>query len=147
MRIEDKLVRGRSVLSPDGDGGKEQYNFWHILSGTVLMILVPLSVFVLSGGNEKLLNVSVYATAAAVGLLVGWLAGCVPSITLLIVLFAATGKGLFRLFGGAMGPVGSAQFNRMLMAWLAVAFLLFGAAWLGAKAREGRARRAGGPPG
>ncbi len=147
MKIDEKLIRGKSVLSGADAGGGDQYNFWHILAGTVLMILVPLTVFFLSGGNERLLNVSVYATAAAVGLLVGWLAGCVPSITLLIVLFAATGRGLFRLFGGEMGSFGSAQFNKMLLAWLAVAFLLFGAAYLGAKAREGRGRPAGGPPG
>lgn len=147
MKLDEKLVRGKSVLSPDAGGGKDQYNVWHILAGTVLMILVPLSVFLLSGGNERLLNVSVYGTAAAVGLLVGWLAGCVPSITLLIILFAATGRGLFRLFGGQMGSIGSAQFNRTLLAWLAVAFLLFGAACMGAKAKEGRGRPAGGPPG
>jgi hypothetical protein len=147
MKLDEKLIRGKSVLSPDAEGGKEQYNVWHILAGTVLMILVPLAVFLLSGGNERLLNLSVYATAAAVGLLVGWLAGCVPSITLLIILFAATGKGLFRLFGGQMGRFGSAQFNKTLLAWLAVALLLFGAAFLGSKAREGRGRPAGGSPG
>ncbi len=144
MRIEDKLVRGKSVLSPDGDEDSNQYNVLHILAGTVLVILIPLAVFFASGGNVTMLYVSQYVSVAAVGLSIGYLAGCVPAVTLLVILTATTGKVLYQLLGGKLGAFGSTEFTVRLLAWMAFVAMLFGSAYLGSKIKErGKMARGG----
>ena len=144
MRIEDKLVRGKSVLAPDGDEGRNQYNVLHILAGTVLVILIPLAVFFASGGNVTMLYVSQYVSVAAVGLSIGYLAGCVPAVTLLVIITATTGKVLYQLLGGKLGSFGSTEFTVRLLAWMAFVAMLFGTAYLGAKIKErGKMARGG----
>lgn len=144
MRIEDKLVRGKSILSPDGAGEGSQYNVLHILGGTVLMMLIPLSIFFLSGRDVTVLYVSQYLAAAAVGLSIGYLAGCVPAGTLVVILLATTGRVLYKLLGGQMGSFGSREFNTRLLAWMAYASVLFGFSWLGAKLKDRRVNKGGG---
>ena len=143
MRIEDKLVRGKSILSPDGDRLSSQYNVLHILVGTVMMILIPLSIFFLSGRDITLLYASQYLAGAAVGMLIGYLAGCVPAVTLLVIITATTGKVLYKLLGGQLGSFGSREFTVRLLAWMAYVSVLFGAAYLGAKINDWR-RKSGG---
>lgn len=144
MRIEDKLVRGKSILSQDGDEERNQYNVLHILAGTVLVILIPLAVFFASGGNVTMLYVSQYVSVAAVGLSIGYLAGCVPAVTLLVIITATTGKVLYQLLGGKLGSFGSTEFTVRLLAWMAFVAMLVGSAYLGAKIKErGKMARGG----
>lgn len=144
MRIEDKLVRGKSILSQDEGGEGNQYNVLHILAGTALMLLMPLSIFFLSGRNVTVLYASQFLAGGVVGLTIGYLAGCVPLVTLILILFATTGKVLYKLLGGQLGSFGSTEFTVRLLAWMAFVAVLFGSAYLGAKIKErGKMQRGG----
>jgi len=144
MRIEDKLIRGKSVLSPEAGKERNQYNLLHILVGTVLMIALPLSIYFLSGKNAAMLYVSQYVSCAAVGGFIGYWAGCVPTITLMVIILSSTGRMLYKLFGGQLGSFGSAEFNVRLLAWILFVCVLFGFAYLGAKLKDLRVRKGGG---
>jgi hypothetical protein len=141
MRFEDKLIRGKTILSPDAGDGRNQYNLLHILVGTVLMITLPLAIYFLSGKNVAILYVSQYIACAAVGGFIGYWAGCVPMITLMVIILSSTGKLLYKLFGGQLGSFGSTEFNVRFLAWILFVIVIFGFAYLGAKMKDLRFRK------
>jgi hypothetical protein len=136
MRLEDKLVRGKNLLSQGTDKEKNQYNVLHIIVGTVLVILMPLVIFFLSGKSIVVLYVSQFIACAVVGLLIGFWAGCVPYITLSVIILSSTGRLLYKLLGGELGSFGSAEFNVRFLAWISFVCLIFGFAYLGAKIKD-----------
>ncbi len=141
MRIEDKLIRGKSVLSPEGDEEEKQYNVWHILAGTVLLMLIPLVFFFASGRNVAVLYVSQYLAGAIVGISIGYLSGCVPWVSILVIVLATTGKMLFNLLLGKSGSFGSMEFNVRMLAWAAFVSVIFASAYLGARMKGRRLKQ------
>ncbi len=147
MKFEDKLIRGKSVLSAGTGEEAARYNVWHILAGTVLVMLISVSIAVASRQNPVMMYASQYIAAGIVGLLVGYLAGCVPSVTILVIVFATTGRMMFRLLLGELGAWLSTEFFVRLLAWGAFVAAFFAAARLGAWMKGRRRERGGGRAG
>ncbi len=111
MKFEDKLIRGKSVLSAGTGEEAARYNVWHILAGTVLVMLISVSIAVASRQNPVMMYASQYIAAGIVGLLVGYLAGCVPSVTILVIVFATTGRMMFGCCSGSWAPGSPPSFS------------------------------------
>ncbi|MEW6719431.1 MAG: hypothetical protein AB1346_03180, partial [Thermodesulfobacteriota bacterium] len=104
-------------------------------------MLLSLTIFFLSGRNMAMLYASQYISYAIVGTVIGYWAGCVPWITLMVIVSATTGKAVYKLLAGQAGSYGSPEFLTRLGAWGLLVCTIFAFSYFGAKIKSWRIPR------